>query len=76
MREEQLTDGTTVIADEAYIEHSILAPNDQIVAGFNPNIMPQNYLDQFTAREEEIGSAEAIDLNIAADIIAYLKTLP
>jgi cytochrome c oxidase subunit 2 len=75
MREEQLTDGSTVTADEAYIEHSMLEPNAQIVAGFNPNIMPQNYLDQFTAREEEVGSAEAIDLNIAADIIAYIKTL-
>jgi hypothetical protein len=46
------------------------------VTGFNPNIMPQNYLDQFTAREDEVASAEAIDLNIAADIIAYIKTLP
>jgi cytochrome c oxidase subunit 2 len=75
MREEQLTDGSTVTADEAYIEHSILEPNAQIVVGFNPNIMPQNYLDQFAAREEEVASAEAIDLNIAADIIAYIKTL-
>lgn len=75
MREEQLTDGSTVTADEAYLEHSIIAPNDQIVAGFNPNIMPQNYLDQFTAREQEIGAAEAIDLNIVADIIAYIQSL-
>jgi cytochrome c oxidase subunit 2 len=75
MREEQLTDGSTVTADEAYIEHSILEPNAQIVVGFNPNIMPQNYLDQFTAREQEISTAEAIDINIAADIIAYIQTL-
>jgi cytochrome c oxidase subunit 2 len=75
MREEQLTDGSTVTADEAYIEHSISEPNAQIVTGFNPNIMPQNYLDQFTVREQEVGAAEAIDLNIAADIIAYIKTL-
>lgn len=75
MREEQLTDGTTITADEAYIEHSILAPNDQIVTGFLPDIMPPDYLDKFTAREQEIGTAEAIDLNIAADIIAYIKTL-
>jgi cytochrome c oxidase subunit 2 len=76
MRQEQLTDGSTIAADAAYIEQSMLDPNAQIVAGFNPNIMPQNYLDQFSAREQEIETAEAIDLNIAADIIAYIQSLP
>lgn len=74
-RQEQLTDGTTVTADDEYILNSIYDPNSQIVVGFNPNIMPQNYLEQFAAREQEIEAAEAIDLDIAADIIAYIKTL-
>jgi cytochrome c oxidase subunit 2 len=34
-----LSDGTTVVADEAYIRESLLEPNRRIVAGFNP-IMP------------------------------------
>lgn len=75
MREEQMTDGSTIVADEAYLTSSIYDPNAHIVAGFNPNIMPQNYLEQFTARQQEIQSTEAIDIDIAADIIAYIKTL-
>ena len=74
-RQEQLTDGSTVTADDAYIINSIHDPNAQIVSGFNPNIMPQTYLEQFTAREQEIEAAEPIDLDIAADIIAYIQTL-
>jgi cytochrome c oxidase subunit 2 len=34
-----LSDGTSAIADESYIRESLLAPNEKIVAGFNP-IMP------------------------------------
>ena len=75
LRQEQMTDGSTITADETYLTTSIYDPNAQIVAGFNPNIMPQNYRDQFTARQQEIQSAEAIDIDIAADIIAYIKTL-
>lgn len=74
-RQEQMTDGTTITSDEEYIRESILNPNAKIVAGFNPNIMPQNYLDQFAARQAEIQAAEAVDIDIAADLIAYIKTL-
>ncbi len=35
----QLADGSTVMADEAYIRESILQPNAKIVAGYQP-IMP------------------------------------
>lgn len=73
--EVQLGDGSTVSADDQYILTAIHDPNAQVVTGFNPNIMPQNYLDQFTTREQEIGTAEAFDLDIAADIIAFIKTL-
>lgn len=75
LREEQLTDGSTVVADEEYITSSILHPNEQIVAGYNPNIMPQNYAEQFAAREAEIQASEGVEIDIVADLIAFIKTL-
>ena len=60
-RQEQLDDGTSVIADEDYIRNSILYPADQIVEGFQ-NLMPGNY--------GEILSENDID-----DLIAYIKTI-
>lgn len=74
-REEQLTDGTTITVDDIYLRDAILDPNKQIVEGFNPNLMPQNYGDQFAARQQEIQSAEAIEIDIVADLIAYIRTL-
>jgi cytochrome c oxidase subunit 2 len=74
-RQEQLTDGTTVTADDEYIRSSIIDPNHQIVAGFNPNVMPQNYEELFAARESEIAAAEGIEIDIIADIIAFIQTL-
>jgi cytochrome c oxidase subunit 2 len=38
-REEQMADGSTIVADENYIRESILEPNARIVAGFEP-VMP------------------------------------
>ncbi len=40
--ERQLEDGSTVVADEAYVRHSILDPQAQVVAGY-PNVMPAAY---------------------------------
>jgi cytochrome c oxidase subunit 2 len=57
----QLVDGRTVIADDAYIRESILDPNAKIVAGFEPNIMP-NFKGQIT--EESV-----------IQLIAYIKSL-
>jgi cytochrome c oxidase subunit 2 len=74
-RQEQLTDGSTITADDEYIINSILDPNSQIIAGFNPNLMPQNYGDQIAAREQEIQAAEGVDIDITADLIAFIKTL-
>jgi cytochrome c oxidase subunit 2 len=54
-------DGTAAIADEAYIQNSILNPGDQIVQGF-ANVMPGNYGEQIT--EEEI-----------AAIVAFIQSL-
>ncbi|RJP82571.1 MAG: cytochrome c oxidase subunit II [Candidatus Zixiibacteriota bacterium] len=56
----QLTDGTSVIADENYVRESILEPQAKIVAGYQP-IMPTY---QTILRDEEVNA-----------LIAYLKTL-
>jgi cytochrome c oxidase subunit II len=58
-RQERLTDGSVVTADDAYIAESIKAPQAKIVAGFENQLMP---VYDFT--DEQI-----------ADIIAYIKTL-
>ncbi|GAB4423426.1 MAG: cytochrome c oxidase subunit II [Anaerolineales bacterium] len=57
--EVELADGTTVIADDAFLTESIVDPQATIVAGFETVVMPSY---QFT--EDEL-----------ADIIAYLATL-
>lgn len=75
LREELLTDGTTVVSDEAYIRNSILNPNDQIVQGYNPSVMPQNYPDRIAELEAEISSNEGANLDIIVDLIAYMQTL-
>lgn len=54
-----LTDGTTLIADEAYITESIRNPGAKIVAGFQPGAMPA-----FNLSDAEI-----------ADLIAFIQTL-
>jgi cytochrome c oxidase subunit 2 len=58
-RTEELTDGSTVVVDDAYIHESISAPQAKIVAGFENQLMPT-----YDFTDEQI-----------ADIIAYIKTL-
>ena len=55
----ELADGSTVVADDAYIKESILQPQAKFVAGFESVFMPT-----FEFTDEQI-----------ADIIAYIKTL-
>ncbi|PYV16772.1 MAG: cytochrome c oxidase subunit II [Acidobacteria bacterium] len=55
-----LSDGSTVVADDAYIRESILAPSAKIVAGYQP-IMP-TFQGQIS--EEQI-----------LDLLAYIKSL-
>jgi len=74
-RQEQLADGSTITVDDQYIINSILHPPDQVVAGFQPNLMPQTYADDFAAREQQIQATEGIDIDITADLIAFIKTL-
>ncbi len=57
----QLTDGSTVTADDAYIRESILDPNAKIAAGFQANIMPP-FKGQLS--EENV-----------IQLIAYIKSL-
>lgn len=57
--EVRLSDGSTVIADDAFLAESILQPQAKIVAGFENQQMPA-----YSFTEEQI-----------ADIIAYIKTL-
>ena len=58
-RTEELTDGSTVVADDAYLHEAISAPQAKIVAGFENQLMPA-----YDFTDEQI-----------ADIIAYIKTL-
>lgn len=58
-RQEEMTDGTVITVDDAYIHESIKAPQAKIVAGFENQLMPT-----YDFTEEQI-----------ADIIAYIKTL-
>jgi cytochrome c oxidase subunit 2 len=56
-----LSDGTSVTADDTYLSNSILDPNSQIVAGFPASVMP-NFSNTFTQTD--------IDA-----LVAYIKTL-
>ena len=57
----QLSDGTSVTADDSYISNSILDPNSQVVAGFPANVMP-NFSNTFNQTD--------IDA-----LVAFIKTL-
>ena len=57
--EVELTDGTVVIADDAYLTESIKEPQAKIVAGFETQLMPTYGFS---------------DVDIA-NIVAYIKTL-
>jgi cytochrome c oxidase subunit 2 len=57
----QLTNGDTVIANDAYLRESILEPNAKIVYGFEPNVMP-NFKGQIS--EEGV-----------IQLIAFIKSL-
>jgi cytochrome c oxidase subunit 2 len=59
--EVELTDGTKVTADDAYLVESIVNPNAKVVKGFAP-IMPAAYKD--TLSEQQI-----------TDIVEFIKTL-
>ncbi|HTN60101.1 MAG TPA: c-type cytochrome [Devosia sp.] len=56
-----LVDGSTAVVDDAYLTRSILEPDAQIVAGFEPGAMPS--------------FAEMLDTDQVDAIIAYIRSL-
>lgn len=58
-RTRQLTDGSTVTADEEYLRESIVNPNAKIVEGYDPVMAPYSYLS-----DAEVQS-----------LIEYMKTI-
>lgn len=50
-RLETLADGSQVLVDEAYLRESILDPNAKIVAGYPPDLMPQNFAQKLSAED-------------------------
>lgn len=73
--QQPLTDGSTVTADDAYLLNSIINPASQIVAGFTTVQMPANFADQFAAKQQEIKDSQGVEVDIAADLVAYIKSL-
>jgi cytochrome c oxidase subunit II len=69
-----LSDGSVVVADEAYLRQSILEPGAKVVQGFAPNIMPPNYESQFAAKATELAD-QGIEVDILADLIAFIQSL-
>jgi cytochrome c oxidase subunit II len=69
------TDGSSTVADEAYLRESILAPDALVVLGFPAGVMPRNYEEIFAAREVEIFEREGIEIDIVEDLIAFIRTL-
>lgn len=74
-KEGQFEDGTTYVADDAYIRNAIYNPNADIVAGYAAGVMPQNFQEQFEAKEAEMAEAGRPDIDTVADIIEFMKTL-
>lgn len=70
-----LDDGSTLTVDDEYIRESILMPNAKIVEGYLPNLMPQNFEEQFAERQAEVLANEGVEIDIIADLIAFMQTL-
>lgn len=69
-REEEMEDGTIIIADDDYIRDSILNPASQIVAGY-ANAMPANYGERFAEEEAKYEG----EFDTVEDLIEFIKTL-
>jgi len=57
----KLTDGSSVVADDAYLTEKILKPDAKVVAGYEAGVMPS--------------FAEILDAGQIADIVAYIRSL-
>ncbi len=67
----ELASGETVLADDDYLVTSIIAPNDQIHAGYSANIMPQIFEDLFATEEAKYDG----EISILDDLLAYIMSL-
>ena len=74
-REEALTDGSTVTADEQYLLRSILEPSAQVVEGFPDGVMRATYAEEFAAEQARLLESAGIEIDIAADLITYIQSL-
>jgi cytochrome c oxidase subunit II len=72
-----LTDGTRLISDDDYLRESIMNPDAKIVAGYtSPSLMAaMNFETRIPDREAEILANEGLELDIIADLIAFMQTL-
>jgi cytochrome c oxidase subunit 2 len=73
-REERLADGSTVTVDEEYLHLSIVDPGAQIVEDF-PNVMQPGFAEQFAAEEANLLASTGLEIDILADLIAYIQSL-
>ena len=73
--QEALTDGSTVTVDDEYLHTSIVQPSAQIVEGYTDGVMPANFEEQFATEEARLLESAGVEIDIAADIIAYIQSL-
>jgi cytochrome c oxidase subunit II len=66
-RQETMTNGTTVTADDTYIKESILNPGALVVQGYPAGVMPAQFIDPVS--KKPISDAQILD------IIEFIKTL-
>ncbi len=57
----KLADGSSVVADDAYITGKIMKPDQSVVAGYEAGVMPS--------------FAEILDADQIADVVAYIRSL-
>ena len=57
----KLADGSSVVADDAYLTGKILKPDQSVVAGYEAGVMPS--------------FAEILDADQIADVVAYIRSL-
>lgn len=71
---ESLVNGTTVTVDEPYIIESILNPSARLVDGF-ADAMQKDFAERIAGREVEILERQGIEIDMVADLIAYIESL-
>jgi cytochrome c oxidase subunit 2 len=74
-RQEALADGSSIVVDADYVRNSVLNPNAQVVAGFQPNVMPQNFADVLAATEQNVLDTQGFEVDVIDDLVAFMETL-